>query len=76
MIHTSSGYIQGYIGMAVTDRENQIIINAEAVGSANECEHLPRVMGETLENIKETKIKTPKKTKQILLADKNYFIVD
>ena len=73
MIHTSSGYIQGYIGMAVTDRENQIIINAEAVGSANECEHLPWVMGETLENIKETKVKTSKKTKQILLADKNYF---
>ena len=70
MIHTSSGYIQGYIGIAVTDKENQIILNAEAVGSANECEHLPRVMEKTLENIKEAKIK---KTKRILLADKNYF---
>ena len=73
MMHTSSGYIQGYIGMAVTDKENQVILNAEAVGSANECEHLPRVMEKTLENIKEAKVKKPKKGKQILLADKNYF---
>jgi hypothetical protein len=59
--------------MAVTDKENQIIVNAEAVGSANECEHLPRVTGEALENMEEVKVKIPKKTQPILLADKNFF---
>jgi transposase len=76
LIHTSSGYIQGYIGMAVTDKENQIIMNAEAVGSANECEHLPVVMEKTLENMKEAKVKIPKKTRRILLADRNFFSED
>jgi len=45
MIHISSGYIQGYIGTAVTDGENQIIIDANAVGTANECGHLPVTLG-------------------------------
>ena len=37
MIQDSSGYLQGYIGIAVSDKKNQIIVNAVATGSANEC---------------------------------------
>jgi len=73
MIHSSSGYIQGYIGMAVTDKENQIIIDAQAVGTANECEHLPEMLDRTFENMKMASIKKPKGKKLILLADANYF---
>ena len=32
MIRSSAGYLQGYIGIAVSDKQNQIIINAEVVG--------------------------------------------
>lgn len=73
MIMSSSGYIQGYIGLSVSDSKNQVIISAQAVGSANECEHLPAMLDQTLGNMREAKIKKPKETKQAMLADKNYF---
>ena len=70
MIMSSSGYIQGYIGLAVSDSKNQIILSAQAVGSANECEHLPDMLDSTINNINEAGIET---TTTALLADKNYF---
>jgi transposase len=72
LILTSEGYIQGYIGLAVSDKENQIIVSAEAVGTANEGEHLPRMLEETLGNL-QTVEKKKKKAKRTVLADKNYF---
>jgi transposase len=71
LIHTSKGYIQGYIGIAVSDAENQIIVSAEAVGSANECEHYPRMLEETEKNMEEAGCE--KKGKKTMLADSNYF---
>lgn len=71
LIHTSEGYIQGYIGLAVSDKKEQIIVCAEAVGSANESEHYPRILGNTLSNLNEAGIKRKKKV--IMLADRNYF---
>jgi hypothetical protein len=73
MIHTSKGYIQGYIGMAVSDQKEQIIVCAGAVGSANESEHFPRMLGETLGNAEEAGVKAPEDTKPTFLCDKNYF---
>ncbi|MDR0494427.1 MAG: transposase, partial [Treponema sp.] len=73
LIHTSSGYIQGYIGMAVSDQKEQIIVSAQAVGSANESEHFPRMLDMALGNIKEADIKVPEGTKPVMLADNNYF---
>jgi hypothetical protein len=73
LIHTSHGYIQGYIGLAVSDQKGQIIVSAEAVGSANECEHFPRMLDKTLDNMKEAAVQTPEGTKRIMLADNNYF---
>jgi transposase len=71
LILASDGYIQGYIGLAVSDKKEQIIVNAEAVGSANEGEHFPRMLGATMSNLEEAGIKRKKKIK--MLADKNYF---
>ena len=65
LIHTSSGYIQGYIGLAVSDRKEQIIVCADAVGSTNESEHFPRILDMTLNNMKEVDIKTPEGAKPV-----------
>ena len=71
LILTSGGYIQGYIGLAVSDKKEQIIVSAEAVGSANEGEHFPRMLNTTLSNLKTAGVKRKKKIQ--MLADKNYF---
>ena len=71
MIHTSSGYIQGYIGIAVCDKKEQVIVSAKAAGSANECEHFPQMLDDTIVNLKEAGIKQNKK--MTILADKNFF---
>ena len=73
MIHSSKGYIQGYIGIAVTDKENQIIMHADAVGTANEGEHLSELIDNTLGNMKEAGIKTPEGKEPIIMGDANYF---
>jgi phage anti-repressor protein len=73
MIHSSKGYLQGYIGIAVSDSKNQIIVSAEAVGTANEGEHLPELLEQTLENLENTGVKRDEKKPQTFLADSNYF---
>jgi hypothetical protein len=73
LIMSSEGYIQGYIGLAVSDSENQVIISAQAAGSANECEHLPQMLRGALDNMQEAAVETPEGVKRTLLADKNYF---
>jgi transposase len=73
LIYSSKEYIQGYIGLAVSDKKEQIIINAQAVGDAHEGPHFPRMLDGTLANLKEAGIRKKKKTKMMVLADKNYF---
>jgi transposase len=77
VIQSSKGYIQGYIGMAASDARNQIIISAQAAGSANECEHLPGMLKQIEKNmsriIGEESWKEKKKT---ALCDENYFSED
>jgi transposase len=73
LIFDSKKYIQGYIGMAVSDKKEQIIVGAQAVGSANEGEHFPQMLNETLSNIDEAGLKRRKKIKPVMPADKNYF---
>jgi hypothetical protein len=73
MIRSSSGFLQGYIGIAVSDKENQIIINAEAVGSTNEGEHLPKILDDTLNNMEEVSVKPPEGKKLTVLMDNDYF---
>lgn len=74
MIHSPSGYIQGYIGLAVSDKKAQIIISAEAVGSANESEHFPSMLERSAETLKGIAGKEAWEEKgKKVLADKNYF---
>jgi transposase len=73
LIHTSKGYIQGYIGLAVSDQKGQIIVGAQAVGSANESEHFPHMLDMTLDNMKEAGVAVPEGAQPEMLADNNYF---
>jgi hypothetical protein len=69
-----SGYIQGYIGAAVSDKKEQIIVSAQAFGSANEGEHFTEMLEQSGENIKKTAGGQAWEEKEkTFLADKNYF---
>ena len=83
LIRTPSGYIQGYIGLAVADAQTQVVVGAQAVGSANECEHFPEMLGESFANLREAGVQGfeeehgeedgGERPKRRILADKNYF---
>lgn len=74
MIHSKKGFIQGYIGLAVSDQKNQIIVNAQAVGTANEGEHLPEMLDRNTENLKSAGVKESEEGKKTaILGDANYF---
>jgi len=76
MIHSKKGYIQGYIGIAVTDQKSQVITSAQAVGTANEGEHLPKMLDKNTMNIEEAGVKTEERKKPTLCGDANYFSED
>jgi len=76
MIRSSEGYIQGYIGIAVADKQNQIIVSAEAAGSANEGEHLSLLLDEMQNNMDEIDVKLLEDKKHTILCDSNYFSED
>ena len=76
MIHSSKGYLQGYIGIAVSDSKNQVIVAAEAVGTANEGEHLPDLIDQTLDNLEKASVKRSEGKPPVFMADKNYFSED
>ena len=73
MIRSSAGFLQGYIGIAVSDKQNQIIISAEAVGNSNEGEYLPDILDKTQDNMDEADVRTPDGKKLAALMDSNYF---
>jgi transposase len=73
MIHSSKGFIQGYIGIAVADKKNQVLVAAEAVGTANEGGHLPGLIDQTFENLGKASVKLPLDKKPVFMADTNYF---
>ena len=73
VIRSSKGYVQGYIGTAVSDQKNQIIVNAQAVGSANEGEHLPLLLDATQEQLAAASVPRPKGKEPVFAMDSNYF---
>jgi len=73
MIHSSKGYIQGYVGIAISDRKSQVITSAQAFGSANETEHLPEMLDSNAKNLEEAGIKGEEGKKPTMSADANYF---
>jgi hypothetical protein len=73
MIHRKKGYIQGYIGMAAADRKNQVITSAQAVGSANEGEHLADILDKQAENLQKAGVEAlPEGEKATMAGDSNY----
>jgi transposase len=76
LIRTSGGYIQGYIGLAVSDDQNQIIVSADAVGNTNEGEYLPRILDDMLKNLDAVNVKLPEGKERTMLTDNNYFSED
>jgi transposase len=74
MIRSSKGTVQGYIGIAVSDKKKQVIIGAQAVGSANEGEHLALVLDGCSENMQKAAGKENwDSKKKTALCDANYF---
>jgi transposase len=73
MIHSAKGFIQGYIGIAVTDQKSQVITGAQAFGSANETEHLPEMLDKNAENLKGAGVKAEEGRKATMLGDPNYY---
>jgi len=73
MIQSSKGYIQGYVGIAVSDQKSQIITSAQAFGSANETEHLPEMLDKNIKNLEDAGVKQEEGKKPTMSADANYF---
>ena len=73
MIKTGSGFIQGYIGLAVSDKRNQIIVSADAAGNTNEGEYLAQMLDDTLRNMKDVDVKPAEGKKRIMMGDGNYY---
>jgi transposase len=71
MIMSGKEYIQGYIGMAFTDAKKQVIVAAEAYGSANESEHFEEMLEEVKENMEAAGVEVKKEA--VILADNNYW---
>jgi hypothetical protein len=76
MIHSSKGFIQGYVGIAVSDQRCQVITGAQAFGSANETGHLPEMLDENAENLKEAGVAIEEGKKATVRGDANYFSED
>ena len=77
MIYSSKGYMQGYIGLAISDKKNQIITSAQAAGSASEGGHLPSMLEGHEENLKQAGLEREGEgNKKTLLGDSNYFSED
>ena len=61
------------MGIAVSDRKNQIITSAQAFGSASETEHLPEMLDRNAGNMEEAGIKPGEGKCPTMSADANYF---
>ena len=73
MIHSSKGIIQGHIGIVVADQKSQVVVSAEAFGTANEGEHLPEMLDGMAKNLKAAGFTPDKEKKETMLCDANYF---
>ncbi|MEK6590038.1 MAG: IS1182 family transposase [Nitrospinota bacterium] len=69
---TSHGVIQGYNGVAMVDDKHQVIVHAEAFGTAQEHDLLEPMIEGTRENFKEIDSKKDVFEKAKLVADSGY----
>jgi transposase len=73
LIKSPHGYIQGYNGIAVTDSGNQIIIEAEAIGSGAESGCFPEMLGRLEVTMKVITGKEKPLKKALVEGDTGYF---
>lgn len=73
MIHSGKGFIQGYIGIVVSDQKSQVITSAQAYGNANETEYLPEMLDKNAENVERAGVKVEEGKEIRIRGDANYF---
>jgi hypothetical protein len=73
MIHSTKGFIQGYINIAATDQKSQVITSAQAFGSANETEHMAEMLDKNAENLEKAGVKVEEGTVITVRGDPNYY---
>ena len=73
LIYNCEGYIQGYTGPAVADKQEQITASAEAVGTAYGGPHFPQMLDSAAANPDKAGVKKKKETKRTILAGKGCF---
>ena len=77
VIHSPQGYIQGYIGIAISDEKERIIVCAQAYGTANEGKHFPQMLNQSAKTSRNHQARRRGKIiKKTILADRNYFSED
>jgi transposase len=72
-LKASSGYIQGYNALALTDAKHQIVVNAYPIGRQFEGDELQPFIQDSLETAKRAGILKAEFRCATLLADTNYF---
>jgi transposase len=72
-LKTSTGYIQGYNALALTDSKHQIVVNAYAIGRQFEGDELQPFLTDSLHAAKQAGILKSDFRSATLLADTNYF---
>ena len=72
-LKTSSGYIQGYNALALSDARHQIVLNAYAIGRQFEGDELQPFLRQSLDTAKRAGILNSQFRAATLLADANYF---
>ena len=76
MIHSAKGFIQGYVGIAISDQKSQVITSAQAFGNANETEYMPEMLELNAKNLEGAGVKKQEAEKITVRADANYFSED
>jgi hypothetical protein len=67
------GFIQGYVGIAVTDQKSQVTTGAQAFGSAKETEYLPDMLDKNAENLEGSGVTIEEGKKITILGEANYY---
>ena len=73
MIKSSKGFNQGYNALVAADQKSQVILSAEAFGTANEGEHLSKMLDSIKENLEKAGFKENEQNPANVLCDSNYF---
>jgi transposase len=70
-LKSSSGFLQGYNGLALVDSKHQIIVHAEPIGQISEAPLLPRMVRRSLHTLRRVGVAAAESA--AFVADTNYF---